>query len=142
MHSNEDENEETVNTLNLLIVRDELLNNFDSWGAQLTDELKQQPKVFDIIPLIEQNIELLEKINTAISKKIYTAFEQEGHNLVNLMFETQGIKGIPCLINGIGSEEKLNLSIIWFPFEIIAKITGIEINVNYTNESPIKYKRE
>ncbi len=130
-NSSENQIGETVNTLTLLLIRDELLKNFNAWGKHLVKEIPLQPDKFDIIPLVESKIKLLEDLNKKTNSHIYAHFINEGNELMNLIWETENKGGFPCLIKTISkSSEHATLSIVHFPFEAISKITGVRITVN------------
>ena len=133
-HSQEDQEGQPGNTLTLFLNRDELLNNFNSWGI-VENELLNQPEKFDIIPLVDKKFEILNKINSKINSRIYSHFHKEGHELMDLIWASQEKKGIPCLIKTTDRGETATLSIVWFPFEAISKITGVQININPTNNA-------
>lgn len=128
-HSQEDENEQPDNALTLFLNRDELLNNFNSWGI-VEKELLNQPEKFDIIPLVDNKFKILNEINSKINSRIYLHFHKEGHELMDLIWASQEKIGIPCLIKTTDRGETATLSIVWFPFEAISKITGVQININ------------
>lgn len=134
-NSTGDENGKTINTLTLSLVRDELLSKFDSWGT-VKKELEQQDKTFDIIPLLESKAQILKEINEKINKPIYQRHQQAGHELMSLMFESQKVRGIPCLICATGTAENLKLTMQWFPYAPISKITGVKIDVRHVGEKP------
>jgi len=122
-------------SLNLSLVRDDLLNDFDSWGSIVKPELQRQDDNFDIIPLLEKKAELLKDINEKISSSLLAKLTNQGNHLFELIKETQVKgKGIPCLLKISGHIDNPTPQIKWFPYDVISKITGVEIKVAYRGE--------
>jgi hypothetical protein len=116
---------EVINSLTILLVRDQLLEKFDGWKA-VRKEIAIRDEHFDIIPLIDSMLMELEGINTKIYDRILSSHNQEGHILLNLLMETRDIKGAPGLIKVTGSNnDVVSVETIWFPCEIISRITGV-----------------
>jgi hypothetical protein len=127
--------DEKGHTLKLSLLRDSLLKNFDAWGSIVKPELQMQNAEFDIISLLEKKVELLKEINQKISSSLLKKLTNQGNHLLDLMNETQNKgTGIPCLMNISGPIDSPKLEIKWFPYKVISKITGIEINLIYTGE--------
>ncbi len=133
-YSTGNEKGETVNTLSLFLVRDDLLKNYDSWGEKVKEELKNQPDYFDIMPLVDEMFEQLKTINLKINSKVYLKFQLEANSLMNLLWETEKVGGIPCLLKTVGIGKGLKLTVIHFPFETISKITGVFMDVQFIGE--------
>jgi len=116
--------------LHLYLHRDNLLKNFDSWGALVKPDLQAQKNEFDIFPLIDNKISLLKDINTKISEKILKELKNEGKNLLRLIIETQKNNiGIPCILKVSGNINNPTMQMNWFPYEIIALTTGVKFNI-------------
>lgn len=112
--------------LELSLLRDDLLKKFD-WGNPITDELRQQEEVFDILNLLKTKFNLLEKINEKIKNLAYKHYQIEGFSLLSLLREIRNKDGAPCILKTIPLNERTELSIHWFPFDSITKITGIQL---------------
>lgn len=129
INSTGDKNNKTVNTLNLLLVKDALLNNYESWGNPVKGELQNQQDNFDIMHLIDEKFLILAKVNVQVNSKIYVHFQNEANELLKLIIEAQSIRGVPCLTkNEDTGHGKADISITWFQFEAISRVTGIKIN--------------
>lgn len=139
INSSADKKGETINNLTLFLVRNDLLSEFDSWGQLVKEELKNQPETFDIIPLVDEKFKLLKEINQKLNKRIYSKLKQEAQVLMDLIWETQKLGGIPCLIKAKGTSDKLNLSMVWFPYKPISRITGVNIEMKHKGENPTTF---
>jgi hypothetical protein len=121
------ENEVPKYVLKLSLLRDDLLKNFE-WGNPITEELRIQEEIFDILSLIKTKFNLLEKINENIKDVAYKHYRGEGFELLNLLQEIVNKDGAPCILKTVEVEKnKTTLSLHWFPFESITKITGIRL---------------
>lgn len=122
-------------SLKLSLVRDSLLNDFDSWGSIVKPELLKQNEEFDVFPLLEKKAELLNDVNTKISSSLLKKMTNQGNHLLELISETQ-IKGagIPCLLKISGHIDNPTMQMKWFPYDIISKSTGVKINMVYSGE--------
>ena len=122
-------------SLNLSLVRDDLLYNFDSWGSIVKPELQRQADNFDIIPLLEKKAEILNDINKKLSESLLAKLTNQGNHLFELIEETQiKGKGIPCLLKISGHIDNPTFQMKWFPYDVISKITGVKINATYHGE--------
>lgn len=116
--------------LNLYLVRDDLLEKFDSWGALVRPDLQLQEDLFDIFPLIETKISLLKKINDKLNEQALKKLKNEGKILLDLIIETQEkVKGIPCLLKISGDIDNPEMEMKWFPYDIISLITDVKFNI-------------
>lgn len=123
------------NTLRLSFVRDELLESFESWGSIVKPDLQKQSKEFDIIPLLQEKVELLKNINENISLMLSKKIKNHSVHLLELINETQTKgKGIPIILKISGNVDSPILQIGYFPYEVISRITGTKINVIYRKE--------
>lgn len=121
--------------LELSLLRDDLLGSFDSWGLNVKPDLQNQDSQFDILPLLEEKTELLRDVNTKMNSLILQKLKYQGENLLKLIEETQiKGKGIPCLLRVFGDVDSPTMQIKWFPYEVITKITGVQINMIYHKE--------
>jgi len=129
--------DENGKSLKLLLVRDDLLKNFSSWGAIVKPDLQSQSDEFDIIPLFKQKNSLLKEVNHKISSVLLNKLSNQGNNLLQLILETQAKNGgIPCLLKISGDIDNPNMEMKWFPYDVISKITNVKMNVIYKNEMP------
>jgi hypothetical protein len=112
--------------LQLSIQRDDLLSKFD-WGNPITDDLRQQEEFFDILNLLKINYNLLEKINEKIKDLAYKYYQTEGFSLLSLLQEIKSKDGAPCILRTLPVNKQKEISIHWFPFDSIAKITGVRL---------------
>lgn len=129
INSNGDKNNKTVNTLNLLLVKDALLNNYESWGNPVKGELQNQQDNFDIMHLIDEKFLILAKVNEQVNSKIYVHFQNEANELLKLIIEAQSIRGVPCLTkNEDKGQGKADITMTWFQLEAISRVTGVKIN--------------
>jgi hypothetical protein len=119
----------TKTSLTLSLVRDELLNKFSSWGEKVKEELKKCEEHFDVLSLINHKLQILQTINSEINSQIYHKLLPAGQALFELMLEASAKEGAPCLIKASGTDEKLKMSIQWFPYSPISKVTGVSIIV-------------
>ena len=127
--------DEKGHSIKLSLLRDSLLTNFDSWGAIIKPELEVQEDKFDIIPLLEKKVELLKEINQKISLSLLQKLTKQGNHLLELIIETQDKgKGIPSILYISGPENSPKIEIKWFPYDVISKITGVELKAVYTGE--------
>jgi hypothetical protein len=78
--------------LKLSLVRDNLLADFDSWGSIVKPDLQKQDKEFDIIPLLDKKVELLEDVNRKINSTLLKKLTNQGNHLFELIMETQNNK--------------------------------------------------
>ncbi|MBI5402903.1 MAG: hypothetical protein HY959_05855 [Ignavibacteriae bacterium] len=122
----------TICTLTIFLVRDDLTSKYDSWGEKVTEDLNKKEETFDIVPLIDEKFELLEKLNTKINAPNYSKHIEYGNKLLSLLLEVTEQRGAPSLICSDIIEEKINMEITWFPYEMISKITGAKINIRKT----------
>lgn len=121
--------------LKLSLVRDDLLNEYDSWSEKVKPDLQKQDKIFDILPLLEKKAELLNEVNNKISSTLLKKLTNQGNHLLELIRETQiKGKGIPCLLKICGDTNNCYIEMKWFPCEIISKITGVDINIANNEE--------
>lgn len=126
IHSEVDEQ-----TLTIFIDRDNLLNDYNSWGVIVTNELKKQPEKFDILPLIEQKVEILKKINNHLSENNLSKLTEEGKNLLDLISEViKQDKGVPMLLKTSGEIDNPEITIKWFPYAMISRTNGVTLEVN------------
>jgi hypothetical protein len=122
-------------SLKLSLVREDLLKEFDSWGSIVKSDLQKQNEKFNIFPLLEEKTELLNDVNKKISSTLLNRLTNQGNHLLELISETQiKCKGIPCLLKISGHIDNPTIQMQWFPYDIISKITGVEINVTYREE--------
>jgi hypothetical protein len=112
--------------LKLSLLRDELLQNFE-WGNPITEELRKQEKVFDILFLIKTKFNLLDKINNRVKNLAYKHYQTEGFALLRLLQEIENKDGAPCILKTIPVDNKTELILHWFPFDSITKITGVRL---------------
>ncbi|KDN54584.1 hypothetical protein [Flavobacterium seoulense] len=119
-------------SLSLMLVRDKLIENYDAWGALVKPDLQKQDEQFDVFPVLDKKINLLKKINSDLSEILLEKISEEGKNLLSLILlvqtKTNGI-GIPCLLEVSGTEQKASMKLRWFPFDIISRITGANLQV-------------
>ncbi len=102
------------------------MQNFE-WGNPITEELRKQEKVFDILLLIKTKFNLLEKINNSIKNFAYKHCQTEGFELLCLLREIENKDGAPCILKTIVEGNKTQLIFHWFPFDSITKITGVRL---------------
>ncbi|GAA4456881.1 hypothetical protein [Rurimicrobium arvi] len=125
--------DEHGNTFTLLLERDNLLANFDSWGKTVKEDLKQQKNEFDLMHLIDQKFKLLEYVNKIISDHEYRKHYSDARELLLLMKEVnQESEGAPAVmqISTIGDDYSgASLIIHDFPYEAISRASGIKITV-------------
>jgi hypothetical protein len=116
--------------LKIILVRDNLLQDFD-WGTVVRPQLEKQNQEFDIFPLFEEKILLLEKINKQINEIIIKRIKREGDELFKLILEAKNSKlGAPCLLKISGDlKDNPTIQIRYFPYDIISRVTGINIKV-------------
>lgn len=113
--------------LELSLLRDELLKNFE-WGNPITKELKKQEQIFDIISLIKTKFHLLQTINENVKDLSYNHYKEEGLALLNLLQEIEDKDGAPCIFaTKQVTDNQAQLNIHWFPFDGITKITGVKL---------------
>jgi hypothetical protein len=120
------ENELPKYILKLSLLRDDLLQNF-KWGNQVTEELCKQEEVFDILYLIKTKFNLLEKINNNVKDLAYKHFQIQGFELLNLLQAIKNKDGAPCILKTVPVSNKTELTMHWFPFDSITKITGVRL---------------
>jgi len=124
---------ESNSTFKLFLSKKELLEQFDSWSLMIKKELETLDHQFDIVPLIESKFLLLKEINRKMNTQIYEGVKYMATELLDLMWETKKIGGVPCLIEMSGPEESPILNVQHLPFDVISKITGIEIRIHTPN---------
>lgn len=104
----------------LKLNRDFLLNNYDSWGSKLKEEIKKLPNEFDIGPLISEMNKCIDNIAFSIIKNKLPEYYKNAKYLQSLINETKGFEGIPCILE---YTENLNggisIKIQWFPMHTI-----------------------
>lgn len=123
------ENEKPNHFLKLSLLRDNLLQNYE-WGNPVTEELRNQEELFDIISLIKIKFTLLDAINNNIKDLSYKHYKNEGLALLNLLHEIENKDGAPCILRNVqitNNKAQLNIHIHWFPFDSITKITGVKL---------------
>ncbi|MCD6017553.1 MAG: hypothetical protein K0S53_674 [Bacteroidetes bacterium] len=106
--------------------RDELLNNFSSWG-KLKEELGRKNQLFDVISLLEEKACLLKEINEKINSPIYLNHKQAGEELMSLIKESERHKGFPCIVSAVGNSTDVNFKMNWIPVDSVSKVTGLAI---------------
>jgi len=110
--------------LTLALVRDDLLNNYDSWSI-VKEEIKNKDEEFDIINLLKDKVEILKNINEEISKLVYNEYFDEANSLMELLWLAKNKTGTPCLLKQNGLSQNVKLSVKWFPYNSLSKITGV-----------------
>ncbi|WP_345991349.1 hypothetical protein AAEU33_05765 [Chryseobacterium sp. Chry.R1] len=121
--------------LKLSLLRDDLLGHFESWRLNVKPDLQNQDSQFDILPLLEEKTELLRDVNPKTNSLILRKLKYQGENLLKLIEEKQiKGKGIPCQLRVFGDVDPPTMQIKRFPYEIITKITGVQINMIYHKE--------
>ena len=125
--SSSNEKDGTKHVLILSLVRDNLLQQFD-WGNPITGELQNQEEKFDILSLINTKYNLLKKINLEIKHLAYKHHKQAGFELLHLLINMKDKEGSPCILKMESIGGKHNLTVKWFPFDSIKKITGVNLD--------------
>lgn len=124
------ETEDVLHTVNLNVLRDNLLLDYD-WHKEVKKDLPQQPERFDLIPLITEKFLDLEKINNTINRARYPHFEEDAKFLLELMKESSKKGGFPCLVE---VEELTDaggkIAPLYFPYREMEKILNINIEFN------------
>ncbi len=95
--------------LTLALVRDDLLNNYDSWSI-VKEEIKNKDEEFDIINLLKDKVEILKNINEEISKLVYNEYFDEANSLMELLWLAKNKTGTPCLLKQNGLSQNVKLS--------------------------------
>ncbi|RZL45076.1 MAG: hypothetical protein EOP00_18240 [Pedobacter sp.] len=113
--------------LHFHLLRDELLRSFD-W-KKLKHELEMQSESFDILPLLEKTVVLLENINIQLNEFMINKLSNHGETLLNLIMECQTEKGFPCLLKISGNADEPNMEVKHFPYDIISRTTGVKMNI-------------
>ena len=119
---------EEKDVIRISFVREDLLERYDRWG-KIKEELKAQSEKFDVLPLIEEQFQLLNAINDKLKNLILPQYRKEGDLLLNLIVQTAGQIGTPCLIKSVSIKDMITFSFSWFPFDHISRITGAKINI-------------
>jgi hypothetical protein len=126
-----DEEDKTVNTMTLILERDDLLKNFVWTPKKVKENLLKQDETFDLFPLVDEKIETLRNINSKISGKYYLGIKDEAEELLQLILETEGKNGIPILLKISGDLDKPTIEKMEFPYKEIEKITNFKLIFNY-----------
>lgn len=121
---------ETSESIELLFNRDDLLQNYDSWGAKLSEELRQLPQKFVINPHMNEVMKSIEHINILLIEEELPKLLKSAKDLQEFLKPIEGNYGRPCIlrfhdINGDG--QKLNLQVEWIPLHLVEMILN---NVN------------
>lgn len=119
--------DETKHNLILSLVRNDLLKQFD-WGNPITGELLNQDEKFDILSLINIKYNLLEKINIEIKHLAYKHHKIAGFELLALLVNMKNKNGSPCILKTEKIDGITHLSMQWFEFDSIKKITGVKLD--------------
>lgn len=116
--------------LNLYLLRDDLLNDFSSWGTIVKPDLENQDEKFDLLPLLRLKAELLKDVNTKLNAILLTKLTTQGSQLLELIKECQNFgHGVPSLLKISGDVDSPALELKWFPLHVISNVMGIEISV-------------
>lgn len=118
--------EEIKHSINLSLLRDELLNNFE-WGNPITEELKSQNEQFNILPFVETKFALLKDINDKLNNLSYENHKEDGIELLNILNSLENANGSPALLKTIDVDGQMNIEFQWFPLELITKVTRVQI---------------
>ncbi|WPY97630.1 hypothetical protein [Christiangramia sp. OXR-203] len=115
-------------SLKIKISRNALLEKYDSWGKLVKSELEKQEEEFDLIPLLDELVDIVGEINREMDSIIIKGFQRQGFYLFSLIDEAQKKEtGTPCILKFLPGNKKSDFKIGWFPIQIISKVTGIKI---------------
>lgn len=114
--------------LEINFLRDDLLNNYDSWGKRVKLELEKQNPEFNVIPLLDELVNVTKSINMELESILKTNLQKKALQLFSLIDETQKKgTGTPVILKFLHGEDISNMDIRWFPVKMISKVTGIPI---------------
>jgi hypothetical protein len=103
----------------------ELLSNFEKWGAQVKKDLAAQPEQFDAVKIAEDYVDALNRVQVAMIEQ----YAPRLHKLAATVQETanfaSSLEGSPHIISMLPDEEikppvtKLDMSIERIPLELV-----------------------
>lgn len=119
--------------LSLLLERDSLLANFNSWGATVKEDLLRQPERIDLLPLIDEKVSLLQEIHDRCINEEYGKLKIDAIELLSLIAEVSELgTGAAILVQAaydIDLSKYTQLTTYEFPLEAISRASGIEITI-------------
>lgn|GEM_PF-5262268 len=125
------ENGKVKCVIQIFLYRDKLLPSFD-WKKIIREDLKNKSEKIDFIELIDEKINILDKINVSVTKDLYSNHLAVGREISTLLMPVKNLSGAPCIVkNKTGG-----LLVNYIPFDLIKKIPGVTLDLPLRKSPP------
>ena len=114
----------------VLLNRDELLKNFDSWGPVKTD-LEKMPSDFSINNFVTDTTNILTDLNVLVLNLEYPELREAGKQVLAIIKGAFSYEGYPCIIERQDFEnpDKTNFGIDWPPLIMLQHLKLVKIKI-------------
>ncbi|MBS4022539.1 MAG: hypothetical protein KGZ79_08960 [Dethiobacter sp.] len=132
----EPDRKETQHSLKVFFNKEELLDRYDSWGKQLTLDIKKLSDNIEITVHINCVMKFIEIINSQIKENVFTDLKIGISFIQRLLQETEVFNGDPCIAcvkTDNEDENKTNVKLEWFPLHHIEMLNRVYTTHKYTN---------
>ena len=130
INSELDETDKAITQIEVMFDRDYLIDSYDSWGAELTKDIKRQNEFFDINMLLQKMMDCINEISLEVSRIELVKVLPHAEFLVDLVNSIGNKNAFPCMLETqMIDDQHVSVKMSWLPLDMLEMISRMQLKI-------------